>query len=816
MRRLGQQFILCLSACLFLINLAIAQNNTTGTIKGLILEPNGNPLPGVNITIKGDESARGTTTSSAGRFDLKLTEGTYTLAISYLGFETSEETVKVDANEAKQIDIVLNPKNYGLEELTVTENPSLTQPSLAVTRAEYRTIPGGVNVVDMEKLNSRRSLTLKDAIGAEPGVIIQEFFGSNDQPRINIRGSGIQSNPQQRGIQLLQDGVNINQADGTYVIGLLEPQAADHIEIKRGSNALEYGTATLGGAINMISNSGYNAAPLRLKLEGGSFNSVNGAASTGHVFGKNDVYTSVSYNDSDGFREFNSSDRLNATLNAGHKFSSSLESRVYLTFTDLAFDIPGPLNRSQMLSDPKAINPGVNPPVSIGPNVVKDRPGRDSKIYRIAQKTDYLINSKSSLEFSTYYQHLDDTFTFPIAVGVKSSDNDDGGFGINYNWNGNRHELKAGLFGSFGQIERDYFVNKNGQKGRQFADNRLWAANWGGFLNHSYSISEKLSSTFTLQVVHNVRNNTDNFSTPESRPFYIAPQDQYRTFSAPAQSLDQSYWGVNPKIGLMYGSSTGTRFYANVSRSYDPPTFDELISISGGNPNKSPNQFLPVELEAQRATTFEIGSRGQIKSFGWNVSLYHSRISDELLTATDLFGISGITSNYSDKTIHQGLEVGFSLKLLRNFLGTDGSSVHLDGSYTFSDFFFNGGAFEDNSIAGILKHYIQSALKFNHQSGLFVNLNLEWLPDDTPTDHQNTLYQDSYELWGTRIGLKASKSLNLFVQGQNLFDKTYASSYLIRDVVADPPPQPLTPNEVTTFIPGSGRSFTGGITYFFN
>ncbi|MDR8390727.1 TonB-dependent receptor [Aliifodinibius sp. S!AR15-10] len=787
-----------------------------GRVQGVVYNQNGELLSDVNITVTDNGDSYGTATSDSGFFELELPAGTHSIELSYVGFETVKRTVTVYEGQVTKLSIILNSESQNLSEITVTGNPSLTQSAFANTKKLNYKIPGGVNITNLDKFNSQRSLTLKDALGAEPGVIIQEFFGSNDQPRLNIRGSGIQSNPQQRGVLLLQDGVRINQADGTYIIGLLEPQAADHIEVKRGSNALKYGSATLGGVVNMISKSGHNAEPLRLKLEGGSYNTYNGAVSTGHVFGNNDLYASLSYNQSDGFREWNSSDRLNATFNAGHKFSSDLESRLYFTFTDMAFDIPGPLNRQQMKSDATDINPGVNPPQSIGPNVVKDKPGRESRAFRIAQKTEYQINSNNSLQLSAHYQNLDDTFTYPITVGVKHSDSNGGGFDVRYSGMLGKHELNAGVFSSFGQTERRYFVNEGGQRGRQFADNSLWAANVGSYLNHRYAFTENFNSVATLQLVHSIRNNTDNLSNPDARPFYIAPKDQYGTFSAPAQSLDQSYWGFNPKIGFLYENESSFQLYGNVSRSFEPPTFDELINISGGNPNKSPEQFKAVELDAQEATTFEVGSRGSNNWFSWNISLYHSRVANELLTATELFGISGTTRNYPDRTIHQGLEAGLSFTLLRNLFTRSGDKITFDGSYTFSDFYFDEGAYEGNRIAGIPKHYINSAIEYSHPSGAFLNLNLEMVPTDTPTDHQNTLYQQSYALWGARIGIHSSNSINFFVEGNNLFDTTYASSYLIRDKVTDPPPQPLTPDEVTTFIPGSGRSLMAGFCYFIN
>jgi len=34
--------------------------------------------------------------------------------------------------------------------------------------------------------------------------VVQNFFGSNDQPRIQIRGSGLQQNPVERGILIMK------------------------------------------------------------------------------------------------------------------------------------------------------------------------------------------------------------------------------------------------------------------------------------------------------------------------------------------------------------------------------------------------------------------------------------------------------------------------------------------------------------------------------------------------------------------------------------------------------------------------------------
>lgn len=103
----------------------------------------------------------------------------------------------------------------------------------------------------------------------QPGVIIQEFFGLNDQPRLNIRGSGIQSNPQRRGVYLLQDGIPVNFADGSYIIGVMDPMTAHFVEVFKGANALNFGASTLGGAINFVSPTAnkQHGANMRIKAE---------------------------------------------------------------------------------------------------------------------------------------------------------------------------------------------------------------------------------------------------------------------------------------------------------------------------------------------------------------------------------------------------------------------------------------------------------------------------------------------------------------------------------------------------------------------
>jgi len=65
----------------------------------------------------------------------------------------------------------------------------------------------------------------------------------------------------------MQDGVPLNLADGSFDFQVIEPMATRYIEVYRGANALQFGAATLGGAINYVSPTGYDAPPLQIRGE---------------------------------------------------------------------------------------------------------------------------------------------------------------------------------------------------------------------------------------------------------------------------------------------------------------------------------------------------------------------------------------------------------------------------------------------------------------------------------------------------------------------------------------------------------------------
>lgn len=654
----------------------------------------------------------------------------------------------------------------------------------------------------------------------QPGVIIQEFFGLNDQPRLNIRGSGIQSNPQRRGVYLLQDGIPVNFADGSYIIGVMDPMTAHFVEVFKGANALNFGASTLGGAINFVSPTAnkQHGANMLVKAEGGSYGYRAVAASMGYRWQTSDAHISTSYSAQDGHRLYNHNTRWSIAANYGlQNPNGHVENRTYLHFTWLKFQFPGPLNMQQLMDNPKQVNAGVDLPFSMGPNVLRDKPRRFARMIRVANRTGIRFNANSDLVAAVYYQYADDQFVFPITISIPHSYHHDGGLTVSYRLNTGKHNLRAGLVASAGQIDRRTYINKDGLESFMFAHDNLQARNLTLFAEDLIRLTSKLNFVADAHLVYNERNSSDRFPQPDLRPWYSHMSKKYRYFRSQSTTLNQHFSAFNPRIGLIYSPFKGedVQLFGNLSRSYEPPTFDELVGTEvTTNINTSPKRLYAIALDKQTATTLELGSKGRTTRFSWNVAAYRSWVRNEILEVKDY--VRGIkrTENYPT-TLHQGVEVGLNAVVADNPWGINAGKLTLGGVYDFSDFRFSGGKYQGKRLAGIPQHYLNLSAEYEHSCGLSLAAQVEWKPGDTPIDHTNTMFQPAYHVWNVRAAYALGKNISLYVEMKNVANSRYASSYVISDEIHNPPiPFPnFSARQMAFFIPAQPRCIFGGLTW---
>ncbi|MDO8696842.1 MAG: TonB-dependent receptor, partial [Pseudomonas sp.] len=81
----------------------------------------------------------------------------------------------------------------------------------------------------------------------------------------------------------------------------------------------------------------------------------------------------------------------------------------------------------------------------------------------------------------------------------------------------------------------------------------------------------------------------------------------------------------------------------------------------------------------------------------------------------------------------------------------------------------------------------------------------EWVPTDYNVDMADSLNADSYAIWGLKAGYRMPTGVDVFIEGRNLADKTYAAT---TGVVANAKGQ-----DSALFMPGDGRAVFTGIEW---
>src|SRR6266404_3168709 len=170
-------------------------------------------------------------------------------------------------------------------------------------REELQCVPGGTEVVGQQKIEESRAANLKDVFDFVLGVLVQPRFGAADESQLSIRGSGLRNNFHLRGVNVLLDGFIYGQADGFSDFESLELLATKRIEVYKGANALRFGGFTLGGAINLVTKTGYDEGLLGIRSEAGSFGFLKNHVATGQVYGPFDLYASYTDTELQGYRE---------------------------------------------------------------------------------------------------------------------------------------------------------------------------------------------------------------------------------------------------------------------------------------------------------------------------------------------------------------------------------------------------------------------------------------------------------------------------------------------------------------------------------
>lgn len=647
-----------------------------------------------------------------------------------------------------------------LGEVLVTAVGDPLNPRAAATaRYAAQETPGAVAVVSREQYADHMASHLGDALHGVPGVYAQKRWG--EEVRLSIRGSGIGNSAHNRGVVIAQDGVPFNQADGFGDFQEIDLLSARYIEVWKGGNALRFGGAAMGGAIELNTPTGRNApADNELRLEAGSFGTRRAHGEIAREWGDWDLWAGATAMAADGFRAHSVQASQRLSLNLGRRFGEGRELRLLLSAADIENEIPGALELADALTRPSMATPA---------SLASDY-GRNMQVLRGSLQAHWRLGDDWTFDGGLYAAVKD--LDHPISVVIDQQSVNTGVFG-RFDWTGQLGARRADLFfGAWmrrGELEGRTFQNLGGARGALTGDNLQTATALDLFAEGRLFV-------------------TDSLALVAGGSWGVATRD-YEDFRTPARDDSKDFDWFAPRLGVLWEGEGGEQVYANVTRSVEPPQFSALVQAAIP-------QFVPVE--AQAAWTIEAGTRGRRGPLAWDVAVYRMAVENELLTFLPGPDIPAATFNAGD-TVHQGLEAALDWQVWKG----EAHALRLHQTWAWSDFRFDGDArYGDGRMPAMPEHHYHAELSFGREGVWSVAPSLEWASDGW-VDYANTLKSPGHAIWSLGATWTVTPEVKLFLDARNLTDEIYVSN---ASAVTDARVAPTA-----VFWPGEGRSAFAGL-----
>jgi len=234
--------------CFFILLLstsAFAQH----TVSGTVYDPDGNPLPGVNVVEKG--TYLGTSTAPDGTYSFQASSGSVTLVFSFIGYATQEMALDGRAT----VDVTFKESTLQLGEVQVVGSRSYARSTIDS--------PVAIDVIDIAELaTSSGKVEINDILQyAAPSFNATKQSGSDGADHIDpasLRGLG----PDQT--LVLINGKRRHQSSLVNIFGTrgrgnsgtdlnaIPATAIKRIEVLRDGASAQYGSDAIAGVINIV------------------------------------------------------------------------------------------------------------------------------------------------------------------------------------------------------------------------------------------------------------------------------------------------------------------------------------------------------------------------------------------------------------------------------------------------------------------------------------------------------------------------------------------------------------------------------------
>jgi iron complex outermembrane receptor protein len=309
---------------------------------------------------------------------------------------------------------------------------------------------------------------------------------------------------------------------------------------------------------------------------------------------------------------------------------------------------------------------------------------------------------------------------------------------------------------------------------------------------------------------------------------YAYPTTNVPTAVTTLISADRQFQNTAPELALLYKLNPEWQFRARVATGYGTPQVSNLFVLSNGQNGNN------TQLKTQQNLGYDIG-------FDWtpnntltfSATGFYEFFKNELVTqATPVNAPNASFTFNAPKSEHRGVELAADWKFYPGWRFT-AAYTYLDEFYTeYTENIVNGATFSfnraGNKIPGVSPHELTARLGYDQMwgplAGLGAFVEVQW-KDSFYMDNANLLKAPGYELVNLNVHYKTDlqsdyfKSLSMFAEVRNVFDRTYVASAnnIANSVTAAglQNPASVLANTGNSIYAGSPRAFIAGIKLAF-
>ncbi|MGJ4950396.1 TonB-dependent receptor domain-containing protein [Bradyrhizobium sp. HKCCYLS20291] len=690
-------------------------------------------------------------------------------------------------------------------------------------------------MIDRSRYDDRPAFTVGDILRESPGVSVKQGNGPRDLG-ISIRGSNARNGFGIRNVVLFDDGFPVTQPDGLSRSDLIDPHAYGAVDVIRGPSSALYGNYATGGAINFRTRPGGSIDGAEIGSEGGSFGYLSNYLTYGKKVGNFEGSLFTSDVRGDGYLGNGWFNTQTVNFLGTLKVTPDDRFTVKIINNDLVTRLPLRYTLDQYYQNPYqqgcatfASRAAGCALVGLNKNGFNAAAGVDQEtalqagLGRNDRRT--IVGGRWEHDFDNNTtwrnQFVFDDRNISQPTGSTSAIGDFPSY--NYMSDVTRRGEIFGLestayFGAFYNTLTASSDTRFVMPGGNATLGRLSGNTWSETTNYGLRAREELKLTAALTAVAGLgweRTHLRGVNAAYGYPLVGSTPPGITT-------ADRQFDNLAPELALLYRVNSDWLLRARVATGYGTPQASNLFVLPSGAFGNN------TQLQSQANLGYDVG-------FDWtpnraltlSATGFYEFFRNEILTQAVTGAQNASYTFNAPRSEHKGVELAADWQFLPGWRFT-AAYTYLDQVYTeytenlasgLTLFSFNRAG---NKIPGISPNELTARIGYDHDSGRLAGLGgfveVQW-KDSFYMDNGNLLKAPGYELVNLNVHYKTElvsetlKSLNVFFEVRNVFDRTYiASANNVQNAMKSGVQDVATTG---TIYAGSPRAFVAGMKVAF-